>query len=61
MESPGAARRDRNRAFHHLGDAQAIHVLHREDLHLRGAHDLFFDLVQVANADEHRVFGQHGG
>ena len=43
------------RAFHHLGDAEAIDLLHREHVHLRRAHDLLLDLVEVADADEHRV------
>ena len=36
-------------------DAEPIDVLHREDVHLRRAHQLLFDLVEIADADEHGV------
>ena len=36
-------------------------VLHREDVHLRRAHELLLDLVEIADADEHRVSASTAG
>ena len=41
------------------GDAGAIDVLHREDVHAGVADDLLFAFVEIADADEHGVLGQH--
>ena len=37
------------------GDALPVDVLHREDVHARGAHHLLLALVEIADADQHRV------
>ena len=43
-------------SLHHLGDAQAIDLFHREDVHVRGAHQLLLDIVEITDADQHGVF-----
>ena len=36
-------------------DAEPIDVLHREDVHFRGFDQLLFDLIEITDADEHRM------
>ncbi len=40
-------------------DAVAIDVLHREDVHARRADAILLALVEIPDADEHGVLGQH--
>ena len=40
---------------------EAIDILHRKDVDLRSAHQLFLDVVEVPDADQHRVLGQDRG
>ena len=47
--------------FDHRRDALAIDVLHREDVHVRIAHRHLLALVEIADADEHRVRGSTFG
>ena len=47
----------RKRLLDDRGDAGAIDVLHREDVHARLADQLLLTLVEVADADEHGVLG----
>ena len=41
--------------FGHRCDSLTVDVFHREDVHVRVAHRHFFALVEIADADEHRV------
>ena len=50
---------ERNRLLGDGRDAVAIDVLHREDVHARLTDDLLFAFVEIADADEDGVLGQH--
>ena len=53
VNAHGARPRQRQRALHDRGDAVAIDVLHREDMHARFADAPPLESIEIADADEH--------
>src|SRR5213594_3668473 len=58
MDAAGLLAGELDRALGDLRDAVAIDVLHREHVHAGLADLRFLLLVEIADADEHRVLGQ---
>ncbi len=54
----GAASRHAERLFHHRAHAALVNVAHGEYLDAGLTNILFFNIVDIANADQHAVFGR---